>query len=123
MRVHEGSPLARLAKRRAHLDADNPLRALTDVINRVPGGINLGQGVCELPTPSLLREAVVAALAEDAPQTYTHYAGLPELRAAIATKLRTWNGLDVSDDGVMVTTGPSSAFFAAGLALLDPGDE
>src|SRR5581483_3021143 len=30
---------------------------------------------------------------------------------------------DVADDGVLVTTGSSSAFFAAGLALLDPGDE
>src|SRR6185503_4740340 len=77
----------------------------------------------ELPTPPLLRQAVVAALADDAPQTYTQYAGLPELRGAIAEKLRTWNGLDVGDDGVMVTTGSSSAFFAAGLALLDPGDE
>lgn len=121
--MHDGSPLARFARRRAHLDADNPLRALTDVINRVPGGINLGQGVCELPTPPLLRQGVIEALAEDAPQTYTAYAGLPELRAAIAAKLRDWNGLAVADDGVLVTTGSSSAFFAAGLALLDPGDE
>jgi aminotransferase len=121
--VHDVPPLARLAKRRTHLDADNPLRALTDVINRVPGGINLGQGVCELPTPPLLRQGVIDALAEDAPQTYTQYAGLPELRTAIARKLRDWNGIDVGDDGVLVTTGSSSAFFAAGLALVDPGDE
>jgi len=93
------------------------------VIGRVPGGINLGQGVCELPTPAPLREAVVEAVTAEATQTYTHYAGLPELRAAIARKLRDWNGLDVTDDGVLVTSGSSSAFFAAGLALLDPGDE
>jgi len=115
--------LERLSARRAHLDADNPLRALTDVINRVPGGINLGQGVCELPTAPFLRDAVVDALGAEGAQTYTHYAGLPELRAAIARKLRDWNGIDVADDGVLVTTGSSSAFFAAGLALLDPGDE
>ena len=121
--MHDVPPLARLARRRAHLDADNPLRALTDVINRVPGGINLGQGVCELPTPPLLRHGVIEALADEAAQTYTQYAGLPELRAAIAHKLRDWNGLEVADDGVLVTTGSSSAFFAAGLALLDPGDE
>jgi aminotransferase len=47
----------------------------------------------------------------------------PSCAPAIAEKLRTWNGLDVADDGVLVTTGSSSAFFAAGLALLDPGDE
>jgi aminotransferase len=111
------------ARRAAHLDADNPLRALTDVIARVPGGINLGQGVCELPTPGPLREAVAAAVAGEEAQTYTHYAGLPELRAAIARKLREWNDVDVAEDGVLVTSGSSSAFFAAGLALLDPGDE
>jgi len=111
------------SRRAGHLDADNPLRALTEVISRVPGGINLGQGVCELPTPAPLRAAVAAAVAGEQAQTYTHYAGLPELRAAIARKLRDWNGLDVADDGVLVTSGSSSAFFAAGLALLDPGDE
>ena len=111
------------SRRAGHLDADNPLRALTEVISRVPGGINLGQGVCELPTPAPLRDAAAAAVAGEQAQTYTHYAGLPELRAAIARKLRDWNGLDVADDGVLVTSGSSSAFFAAGLALLDPGDE
>ena len=111
------------SRRAAHLDADNPLRALTDVIRRVPGGINLGQGVCELPTPAPLRDGAVASITGEAAQTYTHYAGLPELRAAIAAKLRDWNGIDVADDGVLVTSGSSSAFFAAGLALLDPGDE
>lgn len=75
------------------------------------------------PTPSPLRTGVLDALTGDAPQTYTHYAGLPELRAAIAAKLRAWNGLDVADDEVLVTTGSSSALFAAGLALLEPGDE
>ncbi|HEY3186369.1 MAG TPA: pyridoxal phosphate-dependent aminotransferase, partial [Solirubrobacteraceae bacterium] len=119
----DGSPFGRLSQRRAHLDADNPLRALTETIARVPGGINLGQGVCELPTPALLREAVADAIAETEPQTYTHYAGLPELRAAIARKLRDWNAIAVVDDEVLVTAGSSSAFFAAGLALLDPGDE
>jgi aminotransferase len=115
--------LTRFSARRAHLDADNPLRALTEVIGRVPGGINLGQGVCELPAPAVLRRAVVDALAGEETQTYTPYGGLPELRAAIARRLREWNGLAVDDDEVLVTTGSSSAFFAAGLALLEPGDE
>jgi len=115
--------LLRFSERGAHLGVDNPLRALTEVINRVPAGINLGQGVCELPPPAVLRREGGAAAAGDGPHTYTHYAGLPELRTAVARKLRDWNGLAVADDEVMVTTGSSSAFFAAGLALLDPGDE
>jgi aminotransferase len=121
--VADGRPFDRLSERRAHLDVDNPLRALTETIARVPGGINLGQGVCELPTPAVLRRAVAAAVDDAEPQTYTHYAGIPELRRAIAAKLRDWNGVRVTDDEVLVTAGSSSAFFAAGLALLDPGDE
>jgi aminotransferase len=116
-------PFDRVARRRAHLDADNPLRALTEVIGRVPGGINLGQGVCELPTPGILRDALKDAIGDDEPQTYTHYAGIPELREAIARKLRDTNGLATTEDEVLVTSGSSAAFFAAGLALLDPGDE
>lgn len=115
--------LRNLARRRAHLDTDNPLRALTEVIARVPNGINLGQGVCELPTPAALRRGVVEAVADDAPQTYTPYAGLPELRAAIAGKLRAHNGIAVPDDGVIVTSGSSGALFATGMALFEPGDE
>ena len=74
---------ARTAARRHHLDAGNPLRALTMVINSVPGGINLGQGVCDLDTPRALIEGVHACIEEGDRQLYTHYAGLPELRAAL----------------------------------------
>ena len=115
-------PLDRLSTRRAHLDAGSLLRTLTEIIDRVPGGINLGQGVCDLDTPLPLRRGAIDAIDGDR-QTYTPYSGLPELRAAIAAKLRGWNGLTVADDEVVVTAGSSSAFFASGLALLDPGDE
>src|SRR5262245_58445570 len=111
-------PLDRLSTRRTHLDAGSLLRTLTEVIDRVPGGINLGQGVCDLDTPLPLRRGAIDAIEGDR-QTYTPYAGLAELRVAIAAKLRAWNGLDVADDEVVVTAGSSSAFFAAGLAPLD----
>ena len=42
------TPFSNLARRRAHLETGNLLRSLTDVINKVEGGINLGQGVCDL---------------------------------------------------------------------------
>ena len=112
-----------LARRRAHLDAGNLLRSLTEVINKVPGGINLGQGVCDLDSPAPLRAGAVASIEGGDRQTYTHYSGLPELKRAIAAKLRDHNGLDYADDQVMVATGSSGAFFAAASALLDPGDE
>lgn len=113
----------RLSQRRAHLAVANPLRALTDVIDATPGGINLGQGVCDLDMPEPLRRGAIASIEGGDRQTYTHYSGIPELRRAIARKLREWNGLAVDDDEVVVTAGSSSAFIAAALTLFDPGDE
>ncbi|MBK8097537.1 MAG: pyridoxal phosphate-dependent aminotransferase [Planctomycetes bacterium] len=114
---------SRTAARRRHLDAGNLLRSLTMVINGVPGGINLGQGVCDLDSPRPLIDGVRACIEGGDRQLYTHYAGLPELRAAIAAKLRRHNGLDYGPENVAVCTGSSGAFYAAGTTFLDPGDE
>lgn len=117
------SAFAKTAARRAHLDQGNLLRSLTLVINGVPGGINLGQGVCDLDTPSPLRDGAIASIDGGDRQLYTPYAGLPELRAAIATKLRRHNGLAYGPENVAVCTGSSGALFAAGTTLLEAGDE
>jgi len=117
------SPLWKLAARRAHLDSGNLLRSLTDVINKVQGGINLGQGVCDMDTPAPLVQGAVTSIQGGDRQLYTPYAGLPELRTKVAQKLREWNGLPVQMENVAITTGSSGAFFASGTALLEPGDE
>jgi aminotransferase len=114
---------ARTASRRRHLDQGNLLRSLTLVINGVPGGINLGQGVCDLDTPAPLREGAIASIDGGDRQLYTPYAGLPELRAAIARKLQRHNKLPYEAANVAVCTGSSGAFFAAGMTLIEPGDE
>jgi aminotransferase len=117
------NPFKTLAPRRAHLGVANPLRALTDVINRVPNGINLGQGVCDLNPPAALCAGAADSIRGGDRQTYTPYAGLPETREAIARKLREYNGLNVTKDEVLVALGSSGAFFAAGMCLFHPGDE
>jgi aminotransferase len=113
----------RTAARRSHLDQGNLLRSLTLVINGVPGGINLGQGVCDLDTPAPLRDGAVDSIEGGDRQLYTPYAGLPELRAAIAKKLQRDNGLAFEAKNVAVCTGSSGAFFAAGMTLVETGDE
>lgn len=113
----------RTAARRAHLDQGNLLRSLTLVINGVPGGINLGQGVCDLDTPAPLVTGACASIDGGDRQLYTPYAGLPDLRTAIARKLQRHNGLPYEAKNVAVCTGSSGAFFAAGMTLIDPGDE
>lgn len=117
-------PFDRQAARRRHLEEGNLLRSLTLVINGVPNGINLGQGVCDLDSPEPLVRGAIESIDGGDRQLYTPYAGLPELRAAIAKKLREHNGLtDYQAENVAVCTGSSGAFFAAGMTLIEPGDE
>jgi aminotransferase len=98
------------------------IRNMTIECTRV-GGLNLSQGVCDTPVPEVVRRAAQAAI-EDGCNTYTRFDGLPELRAAIAKKLRRFNGIEVSGDGdIVVTSGSSAAFYGACLAILDPGDD
>jgi aminotransferase len=117
-------PFGSFSQRRAHLEASNLLRSLTVVIDKVEGGINLGQGVCDLDSPVPLQEGAIDCIRGTTDrQTYTFYSGLPELREAIAKKLTEFNGIHCSAANIGVTAGSSGAFFAAGMALLDPGDE
>ena len=62
---------ARTAARRQHLDQGNLLRSLTLVINAVPCGINLGQGVCDLDTPKPLIEGAKHCMEGGDRQLYT----------------------------------------------------
>ena len=70
---------------------------------------------------------VIAALGRAAAAGKTHYVpnnGIPELRSALATKVRDKNGLpDVTADDVFLTNGAMHALFATFNALLTPGDE
>ena len=79
-------------------------------------------GEPDFNTPELMREAAKAAL--DAGKTkYTPTAGLPELRSAIADKLRRDNRLAYEPGQVMVTVGGKQALFNTLMVLLNPGDE
>ena len=98
------------------------IRAVTFAVNAVDG-INLGQGICDLPTPDPIKQGAHAAIDGDK-SIYTAYAGIAKLRAGIAEKARSYNGLPVrSDDEVMVSVGSTGAFVATCLALFEPGDE
>jgi aspartate/methionine/tyrosine aminotransferase len=87
------------------------------------GGINLAQGVCDTPVPEPVRRAAQAAI-EEGWNTYTRSDGLPELRRALAAKMRRDGGLDYDPEGeIVVTSGATGAFYVAVQALLEPGDE
>ena len=87
------------------------------------GGINLSQGVCDLPVPAVVRRGAQAAV-DAGINTYTRYDGLAELRQAIAHKQKRFTGMEVDPESeIIVSAGTTGAFYCACLALLDPGDE
>jgi aminotransferase len=97
------------------------IRRMTRECERV-SGINLGQGICDLPTPPLVRDGAIAAIRENR-STYSFAEGAIELRGAIARKLARDNGLTADPlTEICVTVGASGAFACAINALLDPGD-
>jgi len=111
----------RLSSRTAPLKQSD-IRAVTALINQY-NGINLGQGICDLPVPELIKEATKAAIDHDR-SIYTPYAGIHELREVIAKKAKDFNQLPVEGaQNVQVTVGSTGAFVAAVLSLFEAGDE
>lgn len=98
------------------------IRRMTRECERV-GGINLGQGICDLPTPPLVRDGAIEAI-RARKSVYSYAEGTVELRRAIGTKLARRNDIvaDPSSE-IVVTVGATGAFTCAIHALLDPGDE
>lgn len=98
------------------------IRRMTIECDRV-GGINLGQGICDMPTPPLVARGAIEAIEQRA-ATYTHARGLPELRRKLAAKLRDYNGIAVDPETELcITVGSTGAFASALFATMDPGDE
>jgi aspartate aminotransferase len=84
--------------------------------------ISLSFGEPDFHTPEHIKAA--AKLAMD--QNFTYYtpvAGYPELRKAIANKLKNENGLDYDASQIVVSTGAKQAIANALLSLVNPGEE
>jgi len=97
------------------------IREIMDAAWQTPGAIVLAVGEPNFPTPTHVVDAADAA-ARAGKTGYVSNAGIPELRDALAEKIRTRNGYDVSANEVVVTNGGVEGIFAALSALLDPGD-
>ena len=98
------------------------IRAMTQACNAV-GGVNLGQGICDLPAPDAVKIAARDAIAEDL-SIYSRFDGVDAFRHAVARKLQRYNGVSYNPENEIVTTvGSSGALTATLQALFDPGDE
>jgi aspartate aminotransferase len=120
------APRARISRRiggiaeSATLAVDAKAKALKAAGRPV---IGFGAGEPDFPTPDYIVQAAVAACSVPANHRYTPAAGLPDLRAAVATKTARDSGYEVGPDQVLVTNGGKQAVYQAFATLLDPGDE
>jgi aminotransferase len=98
------------------------IRRMSRECERV-GGINLGQGICDLPTiPELVDGACDAIRSNKA--TYSKFEGIDPLRERIARKIERFNGFKVDPaTEIVVTVGSTGGFAAATLSTLNAGDE
>lgn len=86
------------------------------------GAINLGQGFPDEQGPPELIAAAARALTERSNQ-YPPGPGLPALRDAVCAFYGRRQGLALSREQVIVTSGATEAIAAAVLAFVHPGDE
>ncbi|ACN98959.1 pyridoxal phosphate-dependent aminotransferase [Sulfurihydrogenibium azorense] len=84
--------------------------------------ISFGAGEPDFDTPDFVKEAAIKALKEGKTK-YTAAAGIPQLREAIAQKLKTRNNIDYSPSEVIVVPGAKMGLYEIFAILLNPGDE
>ena len=61
------------------------IRMITRMCDEV-NGINLGQGVCDEPTPQVIKDSAIKAILSDK-NVYSKFEGIDELRLNIAEKM------------------------------------
>lgn len=84
--------------------------------------IHMEIGRPDFDTPEVIKEAANRALA-NGNVFYTSNYGTPELRQAIADKLKRDNGIDYKAEEILVTIGVGEGTYAAVAAFTEPGDE
>jgi N-succinyldiaminopimelate aminotransferase len=94
----------------------------TELANRFEA-INLSQGFPDFDGPDFIKEAAYEAMRAGHNQ-YAPSHGIPQLRAAVASKASRLYGLDADPDTeVTVFSGATEALFSTIMGLVEPGDE
>lgn len=84
--------------------------------------ISFSLGEPDFATPGHIIEAAKASL-DRGDTHYTSSPGIPELRKAIAEKLKKENAVDAQAGNIIVTPGAKQAIFEVVLSVLEEGDE
>jgi len=84
--------------------------------------ISLSAGEPDFKTPAHICNAAIEAITEGF-HGYTMNTGMPELREAIANKLKRDNNLDYGADQIVLSNGAKQSIGFSLLATINPGDE
>jgi hypothetical protein len=108
--------------RREVLDVEeSPLVRIATAADQLPGAYRLQYGESDTPTPEFIcRAAYQASLAGHT--FYTDPAGYQELRALVAEKFLSLQGIEYRPSEVTVTVGATQAISLAIRAFVGPGD-
>jgi aspartate aminotransferase len=122
--VSEVEPSMKISKRAKAVPPSETLAVTAKAKQLKAQGIDVvsfGAGEPDFDTPDFIKEAAIKAM-KAGKTKYTAAAGTPEVRAAIAQKLKKENGLDYSPAQVIVNIGGKHSVYEAMQAVLDPGD-
>lgn len=101
--------------------AESPMVQIATIAESMPGSLKLCYGESDLPTPAFICRALDEA-ARGGHTFYTHTAGYPELREAIAAKVFELHRVRYGVPEIMATVGGTMAIYAAMRAHLGRGD-
>src|SRR4030095_12969770 len=100
---------------------ESPLVQIATAAEAMPGSIKLCYGESDMPTADFICRAADAA-ARAGHTFYTHTAGTPALRGAMAGKIRELQAVPYRPSEVMATVGGTMAIHVALRALVGRGD-
>jgi aspartate aminotransferase/aminotransferase len=113
-------------KRFASIKLGGGIRDIVDMANRIEAGgkkvFHLEIGRPDFDSPAIAKDTAKKAL-DDGKVHYADMRGEPELRKAIAAKLKRENSITAAESDILVTVGAQAALMTAMMASLDEGDE
>ncbi len=99
------------------------IRVIFDKVSKMPDAIRLEFGEPDFDTPDNIKAAAIDAVRKGKTK-YTPSSGIPELKSAVASKLKRENNIDYDPvKEIVVTAGATSGINLALLATMDYGDE
>ena len=114
-----------ISKRISSIGASETLRISARAKDLAAQGvdvIDLSVGEPDFATPENVKAAGKRAIDENRTK-YTPSPGLPDLRKAIAEKLRRDNGVEYAQEEIIVSSGAKQSLYNAFMAILNEGEE